>query len=667
MTKGIINLSIFNNSNGIRLDGAASRDFLGSSVSSAGDVNGDGFDDFIIAANGADPNGYSSGSSYVLFGKSFKSDTPTTLSELDGSNGFRLDGMEEYNYSGSAVSGAGDVNGDGFDDVIVGAYFANPNGTNSGSSYVVFGKASGFEATMNLSELDGNNGFRLDGITAWDWSGRSVSDAGDVNGDGFDDVIVGAADADSNGTDSGSIYVVFGKASGFEATMNLSDLNGSNGFRLDGVSSLDYFGRSVSSAGDMNGDGFGDLIIGAWGAESNGFSTGISYVVFGKSSGFDAKMSLSEFDGSNGFRLDGVAQADLTGYSVSNAGDVNGDGFGDLIVCAPGADSNGTNSGSSYVVFGKASGFEVTMNLSDLNGSTGFRLDGIAEGVWWEGRIVSDAGDVNGDGFDDVIIGAPTTDTNGYHSGSSYVVFGKASGFDATMSLSDLDGGNGFRLDGGAERDQLGWSVSSAGDVNGDGFDDLILGAYRTDLNGDSSGSAYVIYGRHDFTRWADFRGTLGDDNFTGTSATESFEGSDGNDRMIGRGGADSFDGGAGNDYIRISDATFQLVDGGSGTDILGLAGSGFNLNLSTVHGKIYGIETISLYGVGDNTLTLTAQDVLDLSNETDTLKIKGNSGDSVIGLGSGWTDGGVYGNFHTYTHGDAVVLVGVDVTTDFA
>lgn len=596
MTKGIINLSIFNNSNGVRLDGAASRDFLGSSVSSAGDVNGDGFDDFIIGANGADPNGYSSGSSYVLFGKSFKFDTPTTLSELDGSNGFRLDGMEEYNYSGSAVSGAGDV-----------------------------------------------------------------------NGDGFDDVIVGAADADSNGIDSGSSYVVFGKASGFEATMNLSDLDGDNGFRLDGVSSFDYLGRSVSSAGDVNGDGFGDLVVGAWGAESNGFSTGTSYVVFGKPSGFDAKMNLSTLDGSNGFRLEGVAQADYTGYSVSNAGDVNGDGFGDLIVCAPGADSNGTYSGSNYVVFGKGSGFDATINLSDLDGSNGFRLDGIAGGDWWVGRAVRNAGDVNGDGFDDVIIGAPTIDTNGYHSGSSYVVFGKASGFDATMSLSDLDGSNGFCLNGAAESDQLGWSVSSAGDVNGDGLDDLILGAYRADLNGDSSGSAYVIYGRHDFTHWADFRGTIGDDNFTGTLATESFEGSDGNDRMIGRGGADSFDGGAGNDYVRISDATFQLIDGGSGTDTLGLAGSGFNLNLSTVHGKIYGIETISLYGVGDNTLTLAAQDVLDLSNETDTLKIKGNSGDSVIGLGSGWTDGGVYGNFHTYTHGDAVVLVGVDVTTDFS
>jgi hypothetical protein len=130
------------------------------------------------------------------------------------------------------------VNGDGFDDLIVGASYADPNGDSSGSSYVVFGKASGFSATMDLSSLDGSNGFRLDGVAAHDLSGRSVSNAGDVNGDGFDDVIVGAWHADPNGDLSGSSYVVFGKASGFSATMDLSSLDGSNGFRLDGVAAV---------------------------------------------------------------------------------------------------------------------------------------------------------------------------------------------------------------------------------------------------------------------------------------------------------------------------------------------------------------------------------------------------------------------------------------------
>ena len=117
------------------------------------------------------------------------------LSILNGSNGFRLDGVTEYDFSGGSVSNAGDVNGDGFDDVIVGAFGADPNGENSGSSYVVFGKDSSFNDPIDLSSLDGNNGFRLDGVAAGDQLGISVSSAGDVNGDGFDDVIIGASGA----------------------------------------------------------------------------------------------------------------------------------------------------------------------------------------------------------------------------------------------------------------------------------------------------------------------------------------------------------------------------------------------------------------------------------------------------------------------------------------
>ena len=169
-----------------------------------------------------------------------------------------------------AVSAAGDVNGDGFDDLVVGAYRAVPNGDSSGASYVVFGKAGGFAATINLNTLDGSNGFRLDGVAASDLSGGAVSAAGDVNGDGFDDLVVGADGADPNGSRSGASYVVFGKASGFAASINLNTLNGSNGFRLDGVATYDQSGRAVSAAGDVNGDGFDDLVVGAGGAGPNG-------------------------------------------------------------------------------------------------------------------------------------------------------------------------------------------------------------------------------------------------------------------------------------------------------------------------------------------------------------------------------------------------------------
>jgi len=666
----IINLSSLDGSNGFRLDGMAADDLSGRSVSDAGDVNGDGFDDVIVGAFRADPNGSYSGSSYVVFGKASGFSATMDLSSLDGSNGFRLNGVAENDDSGWSVSTAGDVNGDGFDDVIVGAPDASLNGCLLGSSYVVFGKASGFSATMDLSSLDGSKGFLLDGVAEGDTSGWSVSNAGDVNGDGFDDVIIGAFLADSNGYWSGSSYVVFGKASGLGATMELPSLDGSNGFRLDGVTN-DFSGASVSNAGDVNGDGFDDLIVGAPSAEPNGFRSGSSYVVFGKASGFDATMDLSSLDGSNGFRLDGVAERYSSGRSVSNAGDVNGDGLNDLIVGAYAADPNGYNgynSGSSYVVFGKASGFFATMDLSSLDGSNGFRLDGVAE-FDSSGFSVSNAGDVNGDGFDELIVGAGGANPNGRDSsGSSYVVFGKASGFSATMNLSSLDGSNGFRLDGVAVCDTSGYSVSSAGDVNGDGFDDLIVGAGGANPNGNDSGSSYIIFGRSDFGSDVDFPGTAGNDELTGTQAAESFEAGAGNDKMIGRGGADVFFGEAGDDYIRVGDLNFQWVDGGAGSDTLGLDGKDLNLDLSDANGRINDIETIYLYGTGDNTLTLTALDVVDLSSTSNVLKVDGNEGDRIVGLsrGRGWRDSGVHGEFHTYTQGDAVLEVGVDVATDF-
>ena len=206
-------------------------------------------------------------------------------------------------------------------------------------------------------------------------------------------------------------------AAGFAASLDLSALNGSNGFRLDGIDAGDLSGRSVSGAGDVNGDGIADLVIGADGADPDGTTdAGESYVVFGSSAGFAASLDLAGLDGSNGFRLDGIAGNDASGFSVSGAGDVNGDGIADLIIGAPEPEDVppvGLGfTGESYVVFGSSGGFAASLDLSALDGTNGFRLDGI-DRTDQSGKSVSGAGDVNGDGVSDIIIGASLADPDG--------------------------------------------------------------------------------------------------------------------------------------------------------------------------------------------------------------------------------------------------------------
>ena len=263
-------------SSGFRIDGAAANDSSGYSVASAGDVNGDGLADVIVGAPYAAPFSRSSaGSSYVIYGTASPSDVD--LASL-GSSGFRIDGAAANDYSGYSVASAGDVNGDGLADVIVGAQGADPSSHSyAGSSYVIYGTAS--PSDVDLASL-GSSGFRIDGAAANDRSGYSVASAGDVNGDGLADVIVGVRFADpSSGADAGSSYVIYGTAS--PSNVDLASL-GSSGFRIDGAAADDNSGWSVASAGDVNGDGRADVIVGAYRASPSSRSTaGSTYVIYG--------------------------------------------------------------------------------------------------------------------------------------------------------------------------------------------------------------------------------------------------------------------------------------------------------------------------------------------------------------------------------------------------
>jgi hypothetical protein len=279
------------------------------------------------------------------------------LSDLDGSNGFVVNGIDARDYSGESVAAAGDINGDGLDDVIIGATSADPYGTyDAGESYIVFGRSTGFPAALDLADLDGSNGLVVNGIGTEDSSGGSVAAAGDVNGDGLDDVIIAAAYADSNGTyNAGESYIVFGRSTGFPAALDLADLDGSNGFVVNGTDVDDRSGGNVASVGDVNGDGLDDVIIVAWRADPNGLDgAGESYIVFGRSTGFPAALNVADLDGSNGFVVNGIDAFDYAGFSVAGAGDINGDGVDDVIIGAIGADPNGT-----YIAVARAMSFSV--------------------------------------------------------------------------------------------------------------------------------------------------------------------------------------------------------------------------------------------------------------------------------------------------------------------
>lgn len=403
------------------------------------------------------------------------------LENLDGKNGFSINGSysSANGYgNGYSVSKAGDINGDGIGDIIISSPYIN---LVTGQSYVVFGSKGPWSSSINVTNFDGNNGFTINGIPGLDDCGYSVSEAGDVNGDGIVDIILGAP-LGNQGT--GQSYVIFGNEGKWPANMNISELNGSNGFVINGISAGDRCGISVSGIGDVSGDGIDDMLIGAPFAGN----TGQSYVVYGSKNPWSAILNLESLNGSNGFAINGINAQEGTGTFVSGIGDVNGDGIPDMSIGA--IDPTGIL--KAYVVFGRVAPLPASsFDLSTLDGNNGFAIINFPYRVYVNDidLTIRRLGDINGDGIDDILIGNP-----GRQSSYSYVIFGNKSAWPAALDLQYINGNNGFILLGVYQGDQCGMSTSGIGDMNGDGTDDILIGAYNAFS---SVGESYLVFGQN--------------------------------------------------------------------------------------------------------------------------------------------------------------------------
>ena len=383
--------------------------------------------------------------------------TPTgdiLLDEADAT----LWGEDADDLAGYSVTWAGDVDGDGLDDLLVGARESATTGIYSGSAYLILGPLSGD------SSLSGAHAsFR--GETYGDYAGCSVAGVGDVDGDGFDDLLLGASGNDAGGGNAGAAYLIHGPVTG-ELDLAVADV------RLTGEDSGDQAGWSTSTAGDVNGDGLDDLLVGAFGNDLGGGNAGAAYLLLGP---VTADLSLS----ASHARLLGEDTLDTAGSSVASAGDVDGDGLDDLLVGSPASDLGGSGSGVAYLVFGP-----VTGDL-DLAGADA-RLIGDASDE--AGRSVASAGDVDGDGLDDLLVGAPGCDVAGADAGAAYLLVRSVAG-DVALSGADA------RLLGDSAGDEAGWSVAGAGDVDADGFDDLAVGALYDATTDTDAGAVYLSLG----------------------------------------------------------------------------------------------------------------------------------------------------------------------------
>ena len=425
----------------------------GAAVTVAGDVDGDGQDDVFVGAYAYDPYSVDDGGGFLVHGP--LSGTTDLSTAADAT----IVGENRGDFAGYSVGALGDSDADGYDDLIIGANgFETDTATrNQGAVYVVRGPLSG---TLDLGSADA----RFTGGALTDFLGFASAGVGDVDGDGVPDFAAAAYAEDSGGTSAGAVYLVAGSISGAVASTGASAT-------ITGESAGDEFGISVAGGGDFDGDGLADLVVGARYSDASGATdSGAAYVFTGTVSG---AMTGADAD----TRILGGTADDQTGWAISLSGDFDGDGYDDLVASAVGASSS---AGAVYVFSGPLTGdVSVSSATATFTGETASDQ---------AGRSVTGASDMDGDGLNDLLIGAYSRDTGGNNAGAVYLVHGPLSG---SVGLGSADA----VFNGDAISQTAGTAVAGGADLDGDGLDDALIGAPGDDTAATNAGATWLWSG----------------------------------------------------------------------------------------------------------------------------------------------------------------------------
>lgn len=486
-------VATLNGTNGVTIQGAAAGDRIGESLSDAGDADSDGQADLLIGAPSAAAG---AGEVYLYYGSALTTGAATlNVSALDGVSGILFPAVTAADELGVCVRGGGDFNGDGISDYALAAPGATvgPN-VQAGRVYVVFGTGGPLPHPFDLSSLNGLNGFVIEGCASNDRIGESLA-FGDINGDGLDELFIGAPSSSPSGlADAGAYYTLYGNSSWSAASFSCCLVNGANGFITEGGIAGIRLGATLCAGSDMNSDGIVDVAAGAPGTVILGLGgAGAVHVLYGNdTSSFQHPTNASAITAASGrgYIAKGGEMNGLVGdRSLACGADFSGDGLDDIAIGSWGAS---TLTGDVFIQYGSVGGPASDIKLSIMTATQGIELRG--EAIADTAGSALALGDVHADGQADLLIGAPLA--GGSNAGSAYVVNGPSAAAGPVL-LSDIDGGSvsGVKYPGVNGNERAGSAVALL-PITTDSSSEVVFSSPRAAAMGNAqAGKVYVVFG----------------------------------------------------------------------------------------------------------------------------------------------------------------------------